>query len=55
MKRFYILIIRIVVSLIIASLMSVIFFNGIHPVKTPALAAGLLFFAYIFESARNKE
>jgi len=55
MKKFYILIIRMVVSLIIASLLSVIFFNGIHPVKTPALAAGLLFFSYIFESTRKKE
>jgi hypothetical protein len=55
MKNRYVLITRIVISLIIASLISVIFFHGIHPVKTPALAAGLLFFAYVFESSRNKE
>jgi hypothetical protein len=55
MKKFYILIARIVVSAIVASLISVIFFSGIHPVKTPALAAALLFFAYIFESSRKKE
>ena len=42
-------------SLVIASLISLIFFNGIHPFKTPALAAGLLFFAYIFAQSRNKE
>jgi hypothetical protein len=54
MKNIYLLIIRIIVSIILASIISVIFFKGIHPVKTPALAAGLLIFAYIFEQSRHK-
>lgn len=55
MKNIYILIVRVVVSAVIACLISIIFFKGIHPLKTPGLAAGLLFFAYVFESSRNKE
>lgn len=54
MKRFYIFLARVVISLVIASLISLFFFKGIDPVKTPALAAGLLFFAYVFESTRDK-
>ena len=55
MKKYNILIIRIVVAIILASVISVVFLKGIHPVKTPALAAGLLFFAYVFENTRNKK
>ena len=55
MKNTYVFITRMVISLIVASIISMIFFNGLHPLKTPALAAGLLFFAYIFESSKNKE
>ena len=55
MKNFYVMIARIVLSLIIASVLSMIFFNGLHPVKTPALAAGFLLFAYIFEYSKKKE
>jgi hypothetical protein len=54
MKKTYILLARIVISLIIASIISMLFFNGIDSFKTPALAAGLLFFAYLFESTRDK-
>ena len=40
MKKYNMLIIRIVVAIILSSLISVVFLKGIHPVKTPALAAG---------------
>lgn len=55
MKKIYILLVRIIVSITIATIISMFFFNGIHAVKTPSLAAALLILAYLFENTRKKE
>jgi len=54
-KSIYIFSLRIVLSIIGASIISFFFFNGVDYVKTPLLAAGLLILAYVFESSRKKE
>lgn len=55
MKYIYILVIRIVLSIGVASIISFFFFNGIHHIKTPLLAGILLILAYLFEYSRRKE
>ncbi|MFC1493779.1 hypothetical protein ACFL6W_00720 [Thermodesulfobacteriota bacterium] len=54
-KFVYILLIRMALSIVGASVISVFFFDGINYVKTPLLAGGLLILAYMFESSRKKE
>ena len=54
-KFAYILFLRIAISIVGASIVSVLFFNGIDYVKTPLLAGALLILAYMFESSREKE
>jgi phosphate starvation-inducible membrane PsiE len=54
-KSAYILILRIVISIGVASVISIFFFDGINYIKTPLLAGGLLILAYMFESSRKKE
>ena len=54
-KFVYILLIRIALSIVGASIISVFFFDGVDYVKTPPLAGGLLILAYVFESSRKKE
>jgi maltodextrin utilization protein YvdJ len=55
MKYFYIFIIRAIMSVVIASLISFFFFNGIQIIKTSLLAAVLLAIAYLFEYTKSKE
>ena len=55
MKSLYILVIRIVISIGVASIISIFFFKGIHYMKTPLLAGALVILAYMFESSRKKE
>lgn len=55
-KKFvYILLMRIVLSIAGAVIISIFFFDGFDYVKTPLLAGGLLILAYVFESSRKKE
>ena len=53
MKKIYIFLARLLVAAVLSTLISMFFFGGLHPVKSPALAAGLLVFSYIFEQTRN--
>jgi len=54
-KSVYILLIRIILSIGAAAVISIFYFNGINYVKTPLLAGGFLILAYMFESSRKKE
>lgn len=55
MKYLYIFIIRLIVSAVIASLISLFFFQGIQVYKTSSLAAVLLAFAYLFEYVKKRD
>jgi hypothetical protein len=55
MRGVYIFIARLVIASVAALVISLLFFNGIHPIKTPLLTAGLMFFAFVFEKSRNNK
>ena len=55
MRYIYILVLRILLSLIMASLISLLFFNGIGLYKTSLLAGIMFVLAYLFEYTRNRD
>ncbi|MDB9822474.1 hypothetical protein OAC89_02120 [Deltaproteobacteria bacterium] len=55
MKYFYIFLSRLILSVGMASIISVFFFNGIHSIKTPLLAGVMLVLAYMFEYTKKRE
>jgi hypothetical protein len=55
MKNFKIFIIRLIVSLFLAVIIGRFFFEGSQFVKTAALAAVMLFLAYLFEYTKKRD
>lgn len=55
MKDFYIFLLRLALSVIIASLISIFFFKGWEISKTFLLAGIMLILAYLFEYAKKRE
>ena len=55
MKIFYIFLFRLILSFIMASIMSMFFFNGIHAFKTSLLAAVMIILAYLFEYTKKRD
>ena len=55
MKYFYVFLIRLTLSIFMASVISIFFFNGLHALKTSLLAAVMLLLAYLFEYAKKRD
>ena len=57
MKYLYTFLLRLVLSIILAYIISIFFFKGLHPLRTSLLAAVMLVLAYLFEytKKRNRE
>jgi hypothetical protein len=55
MKTMYALLLRLTLSIVLAGIISQIFFKGIHAIKTPALAVIMFILAYLFEYTRKRD
>jgi hypothetical protein len=55
MKTVYALLLRLALSIILAGIISLIFFKGIHAIKTSALAVIMFILAYLFEYGRKRD
>ncbi|MBW1768340.1 MAG: hypothetical protein JRJ65_15000 [Deltaproteobacteria bacterium] len=55
MGTIYILVSRLILSIILASVISHIFFNGVQVAKTGGLAAVMFVLSYLFEFTRKRD
>ena len=55
MKQFYIFLMRLMLAVVMASIISLFFFNGIHLLKTSLLAGVMLLLAYLFEYTKKRD
>ncbi len=55
MGTIYILLARLILAVILASVISSVYFNGIQIYKTGALAAAMFALSYMFELTRKRD